>query len=84
MNISCEQPERRWVGVAGRSPVHGKTFGAGVGCDRKYGGVCAFFVVGVARYVEGLEKGPDIPYMHLPCLGPCGDIVGLGGGRQRR
>jgi len=83
MNVASEQPERRWIGIAGRSPVHCETFGATVGCDRKCGGVCTGFVVGIAGYVEGLEEGADVPYMHLSCFGPSRDIVWMGDGRQR-
>jgi len=82
MNVSGKQSEGRWVSVAGRSPVHCETFGATVGWDGKHGGVCAVFVVGVAGRVERLEERPDVPYMDLSRLGPGGDIVRLGDGRQ--
>ena len=87
MNVSGEQPEGRWVSVAGRSPVHCETFGAAVGCDGKYGGICTVSVVGVAGRVERFEERPNVPYMDVSGLGPSGDIVGLGdrgqGGRRR-
>ena len=82
MDVSSEQPEGQWVGVAGRSPVHCETFGATVRCDSKYGGVCTIFIVGVSGRVERLEERPDVPYMDLSRLCPSGDIVGLGDGRQ--
>jgi len=83
MDVSGEQPEGGWIGVAGRSPVHCETFGATVGCDREYRGVCAIFVVGVAGDIKGLEERSDIPYMHLAGFGPGGDVVRLGHGRKR-
>ena len=82
MNVTGKQPECRWVGVAGRSPVHCKTLSTAVGGDRKHGGICTVFVVGVAGYVKGLEEGSNIPYMHLSRFGPSGNEVRLGDGRQ--
>ena len=82
MNVSGEQPESRWVGVAGRSPVHCKTFGATMRFDGEYGGVCTGFVVGVAGGIERFEERSNVPYMDVPRLGPSGDIVGLGDGWQ--
>ena len=81
MNITGEQPEGRWVSVAGRSPVHCETFGATVGCDGKYGGVRTVFVVGVAGGIERMEERPNVAYMDIRGLGPSGDVVGLGNRR---
>ena len=82
MNVSGKQSEGRRVNFARRSPVHCETFGATVGWNGKYWGVCTVFVVGIAGRVERLEERPDIPYMNLSRLGPSGDIVRLGDGRQ--
>jgi hypothetical protein len=38
--------------------------------------------MGVAGRIERLEERSDVPYVNLPRLGPGGDIVGLGDGRQ--
>ena len=77
MDVSSEQSERRWVGIAGGGPIHSETLCASVGCDRKYGGVCTIFFVGEAGCIKGLEEGSDIPYVHLACFGPSGDQVGV-------